>query len=343
MSFTFHREWMIGTIRGRLRSLIARDIFCKLWRKAFLVDRIVVLMYHEVLGDDQDIEAWTVVKENAFRGQMEYLRREFQIIGLHDALEVFRSPSDNKERYAVVTFDDGYAGNLYHALPVIESMGIPATIFVATQAIAEQKVHWFDDVIVLLQSITPRTMRMSREKGKLELEMVRQTMQGEMRWNSIETVLSALKRLEPEQREATLRTIFEKWGRPAPERTLLRPMSIAELKEISRSPYITIGAHSHGHELLDQLPPEQIRETLETSRELLEEWTGRKPELFSYPNGNYNADVIRAVQEAGFICACITQDIPWAGSQSPFLIPRIGIGRYDSIEAFKLKVSGIPV
>lgn len=340
---SYEQEGLRSFVRERVRGLIVRDTLCRLWRKAFLGGKIVVLMYHEVLGDDQEIEAWTVVKQTAFRRQMEYLRREFQVVGLHEALNVFRAPERSRGNFAVVTFDDGYAGNLHHVLPVVESLGIPVTIFVATQAIMEQEAYWFDDVILLLQDLLPRSWRKDPATRGLEFEMTRQSLHGERRWDRIQSVLCALKELDPVPRKATLHGLFQRWGRPEIEKAPLRPMTIAELTEISRSPYITIGAHSHGHELLNQLPMAQMRASLATSRDHLKQWTGKVVDCFAYPNGNHNADVVREVQDAGFICGCTTESSPWSRDRSPFLIPRIGIGRYDSIEAFKLKVSGVLV
>lgn len=43
---------------------------------------------------------------------------------------------------AVITFDDGYADNFTHALPVLREFGAPATIFIITKNIGQEKVVW---------------------------------------------------------------------------------------------------------------------------------------------------------------------------------------------------------
>jgi peptidoglycan/xylan/chitin deacetylase (PgdA/CDA1 family) len=50
----------------------------------------------------------------------------------------------------VVTFDDGYADNLYEAKPLLEHYGIPGTFFVVTGYLAQQaeRAHefWWDEL-----------------------------------------------------------------------------------------------------------------------------------------------------------------------------------------------------
>lgn len=52
----------------------------------------------------------------------------------------------------VVTFDDGYADNLYNPKPLLEYYNIPATIFVTTGQIGQNREFWWDQLErVLLQ------------------------------------------------------------------------------------------------------------------------------------------------------------------------------------------------
>jgi peptidoglycan/xylan/chitin deacetylase (PgdA/CDA1 family) len=50
--------------------------------------------------------------------------------------------ADGRGRIAVVTFDDGYADNFTHALPILERLRVPATIFVVTNDLGRRNVVW---------------------------------------------------------------------------------------------------------------------------------------------------------------------------------------------------------
>lgn len=45
-------------------------------------------------------------------------------------------------RRAVVTFDDGYLDNLQRGLPVLERLGVPATVFVVSSDVGGRSVRW---------------------------------------------------------------------------------------------------------------------------------------------------------------------------------------------------------
>jgi peptidoglycan/xylan/chitin deacetylase (PgdA/CDA1 family) len=53
--------------------------------------------------------------------------------------------------------------------------------------------------------------------------------------------------------------------------------------------------------------PERLREEVRGSRRRLETELGRHIDLFCYPNGDYNADVRREVELAGYASAASTE------------------------------------
>ena len=59
---------------------------------------------------------------------MELLRASnVEVVPLWQALDLLERPVTG--RYVCLTFDDGYLDTLEHALPVLESVGLPATVF----------------------------------------------------------------------------------------------------------------------------------------------------------------------------------------------------------------------
>src|SRR5258708_23891890 len=60
----------------------------------------------------------------------------FRFMTLKDAI------ADRCGRIAVITFDDGYADNFTNALPILERLRIPATVFVVTNDLGRRNVVW---------------------------------------------------------------------------------------------------------------------------------------------------------------------------------------------------------
>jgi peptidoglycan/xylan/chitin deacetylase (PgdA/CDA1 family) len=89
------------------------------------VNDLLVLCYH---GVSETWPAATTVRPDAFERQLEaFARRGYVGATLADALTELPA-----ERTLVVTFDDAHSSVLEHAAPVLERLGMPATVFVPT-------------------------------------------------------------------------------------------------------------------------------------------------------------------------------------------------------------------
>lgn len=62
-----------------------------------------------------------------------------------------------------------------------------------------------------------------------------------------------------------------------------RPISWAGLADLASSDLVTIGNHTHRHQLLDRLDPSAIDEELDRANDLLAEHLGDTPTHFAYP------------------------------------------------------------
>jgi len=129
-------------------------------------------------------------------------------------------------------------------------------------------------------------------------------------------------------------------GKATRPRARVAPLTQEGLRALAASPLVTIGAHSDCHNILTQLDPDAARQSIATSKRLLESWTGKEVWSFAYPNGDYDERIAETVMQLGFRCAITTGDRLWARNDSPYGIPRIGVGRYDSLAKFKLGLVG---
>ncbi len=119
--------------RGRLiRARLARDVA---WRG------VRILGYHQIADAHNDL----AVRPERFREQLErVMDLGVEPVPLTAVPGMLESPVEG--RYLCVTFDDGYRDNLEAAVPVLEELGIPATIFVPTEVIEGRAGYtWFED------------------------------------------------------------------------------------------------------------------------------------------------------------------------------------------------------
>lgn len=298
--------------------------------------KVLVLMYHEIAEDDDDIEAWTVVTRSSFIEQVEYLRRVFDIVSLGEAIDRVQA-GDTEKPMAVLTFDDGSRGNHDVLLPIVESMRVPVTIFLATGAIESQTPYWYDRLIMAVQGNRLITVDLRDARlGRYEINRHK----GARNWNEIERLLSDLKTLDPDSRQQVVDNIVSQLPPTSGAHYTLAPFSESHVRAVARSRFVTLGAHSHCHNILTQLSEAQVDESIRRCKQLMKAWTGVLPEFFCYPNGDHNDVVISVVAKHGFRCAVGTHPRPWTKDDSLFSIPRIGVGRYDSIERFKIKLVG---
>ena len=85
----------------------------------------LVVLYHRVAELEQDPQQLAVRPDN-FYNQVRYFKEHFDVLSIHELYSFLRDKKKFPERAVVLTFDDGYADNLYNALPVLESLQVSA-------------------------------------------------------------------------------------------------------------------------------------------------------------------------------------------------------------------------
>lgn len=316
-----------------MRALTNGPVYGLMRAYALKSQPTTILCYHTLRPDNQPLDAWVALRESDFLAQVQMLRRYYDIVSLDDGLAP--APKGRRPR-AVLTFDDGEVGLFDHLLPIVKAMDLPVTVYVATAHIETQTSFWFDRVMNALQR-AGQTQVILEGFGKWDIGPER----GKNRWAGIGAVLEAIKTAPTEQRDALADDVVAQAGSETGGFTPLQPMRLAQLQEMASDPRITIGAHSHGHELLDQLSIAEATLSIERSRDLLKAWTGHEICHFAYPNGNYTPQLMEALEKVGFISATILEDRLVQEGAPALAIPRIGVGRYDTLDRLKLRLVGI--
>lgn len=78
-----------------------------------------------------------------------------------------------------------------------------------------------------------------------------------------------------------------------------RPLDNSHLRVLASEGF-EIGAHGLSHKLLWHLPPHEVLQEVAPCKPILEDIIGSEVRMFCYPRGRYDANVVRAVQNAGY-------------------------------------------
>lgn len=121
--------------------------------------------------------------------------------------------------------------------------------------------------------------------------------------------------------------IFGQNGRPT-----ISPQEIVSLA----SEGFEIGAHTMTHPVLSNLHGQRLWVEVHECKEVLEQILGREVPMFCYPRGRYNAEVLGAVQRAGYRGARTTRMLCQQLSFNPYEMPTtLQAYPHDSLTYYK--------
>lgn len=86
------------------------------------------------------------VTPSTFAAQCAWLARRRRVVDLHEAVGHLNTRGELAHGLAAITFDDGFASVRRHALPVLRSLRLPATVFLVADTLTNggRAVDWVD-------------------------------------------------------------------------------------------------------------------------------------------------------------------------------------------------------
>jgi peptidoglycan/xylan/chitin deacetylase (PgdA/CDA1 family) len=228
-----------------------------------------------------------------------------------------------------ITFDDGYANNLHTAKPVLDDLGLTATLFLTTGALGTSE-FWWDRLerVTADARFRPSTLTLNFMSETLELRA-----EGWDDGKLLTTMWSLLRDVHPEVRADILATLEERLA--VEERTrFARPLKVEEVRELGAT--IKVGVHTITHPWLPELSEFELARELSESKSTCEGISGYPATAFSYPFGVYNGTIRGAVIERGFHLACATKQNVVSKDSDLFGLPRIAVPNVSGAELLHL-------
>jgi peptidoglycan/xylan/chitin deacetylase (PgdA/CDA1 family) len=200
------------------------------------------------------VDPWGLcVSPEHFAEQLAMLRDVADLVPL-DAIVGAHSDQDLPDRPIAITVDDGYVDNLINAMPILESLCVPATVFVTTGFLDTVDEVWSDELarLVLLSDEDPMRLALLvnlqpdnglRFRGDAEHWYAWEPARGVRQW-VYRSLYDRLLHAKDESRAEVLERVRSWCGQRPDEVERARFLTSAELTQLASSRRIEIGAHS---------------------------------------------------------------------------------------------------
>ncbi len=266
---------------------------------------------------------------------LRWLRKQgVEFVSLDEAVR--RLSQAGRRPFAAFTFDDGYADNLTHALPVMERFEAPFTVYVTTGMVTRQIDAWWFGLAALV-----------RAQRRIELPELKCTFECPDRASK----KRAFRAIEA--------AIHKDFGALTAVRAAIADHRIdcdalvdrealteQQLRQLARHPLVTIGGHTTTHRNLAQASPASVRWEMAENRKFLQETTQKPVDHFAYPFGHERACGSREAaiaRNVGFRTATTTRLGALFPQHADHLhaLPRLHLSCDDTPSTLRCKTDGV--
>ena len=261
-----------------------------------------------------------------------------------------------------ITFDDGYADNLWNAKPLLEQYEVPTTVFVTTGYISEGKEFWWDELerLVLWTPQLPKELivilsskdyhwhlgEWARLPAKTSVSLhkwhVECSSDPTPRHRAYRELYQLLLPLGGKEREDVLVQLRRQARVEENGRADYRALTAQEVYQLAYDGLVEVGSHTVTHPMLATQSLEVQQKEITQSKRQLEAILGRPITTFSYPYGGratIGQETVQLVCEAGYKVACANYSSPVTSGSNLYLLPRYLVRDWDG-EEFARKLWG---
>jgi peptidoglycan/xylan/chitin deacetylase (PgdA/CDA1 family) len=301
----------------------------------------------------------TVTPEH-FAEHLDVLRKHYRPMRLDRLVEAWRA-GRLPRRAVAVTMDDGYFDALQYARPLLERYDVPATVFVVSGRVGDDRGFWWDELEALLlePGELPGSLRLrvnqqehiwefgeSAHYSAADSELHRGwhyelATTPTRRHAILDSIWRLLRCVPEEERSALMDDLFSSAGIVRKARPTHRTLTADEVERLGAGGLVEIGAHTVTHSVLSSLSGVEQQREIEQSKAELERMTGTPIVSFAYPHGqqsDYTAESAALASSAGFTSACAAYVGKVRRNTDRFQLPRNWMPDGDG-EAFERRLA----
>ena len=307
--------------RGARRSLRRR-----------LAPPTLVLAYHRVVPSiREDVNQLCVSVEN-FAEHLRWLRAVCRVIGPREFLGQLGRGSlagvalDGGRPRVLMTFDDGYADNVHHALPVLTESEAQAILFVTSGAVDSTEAFWWDalEQIVYRGRPPPSGWWLADVAVPADLPPA----------EAYRALHRLVLPLDAPSRAAALAQLADQAGVTPHADEESRPVTRRELLAWAAAG-CDVGAHTRTHVQLSAQRDYQVVAEVVGARRDLQQLTGLTIDTLAYPfgtGGDFDERAEAAARAAGYRCAFANRagNARWARNR--YALPRYLVRNWSGPE-----------
>lgn len=301
--------------------------------------RLYVVMYHYTR--DLLNSRYPKIKGldySLFKRQIDFFADNFNIVSMEQVIEAWNSSNaclpDNA---MLLTFDDGYIDNYLVAFPILKTHHIQGAFFIPGKTFTENvlldvnKIHFIlanasstkklmDEVIEMLDYYRSEGHDIPSSK------ILKEQYAGMDRFDNKETVFvkRILQTVLPENlRNMITSTLFKKYVGIEEDKFARELYMNKDQIKLMHDEGMYIGVHGYDHYWYGNLTEKKMKEDVDKSLEVMNEFIDSNDWVMNYPYGSYNRKLLQYIESKGCRLGLTTEVGIADIRNNRFILPRL--------------------